>query len=87
MLGVLPSILNKEVRDVYYSKIVSKVHKDLDKITVLDLLKFQPRLETVIMDISKGTCLLAQIEEDCTEISNISCTAINFMFLIIILHS
>ena len=68
LLEVLPSIPNTEVKDEYYSKIVSKVHKDVDKIIVSDLLQFQSQLETVIMDIASGTCSLAHIKEGCIEI-------------------
>ena len=68
LLEVLPSIPNKEVKDAYYSKIVSKIKKDLEEITVSDLLKFQSELETVIMDLKNGTCALARIEEGCIEI-------------------
>jgi len=68
LLEVLPSIPNKEVRDAYYSKIVSKVRKDLKEITVSDLLELQSELETVIMDLKSGTCALAHIEGGCIEI-------------------
>ena len=68
LLEVLPSVPNKEIRDAYYSKIVSKIQKDLDQITVSDLLKFQSQLETVIMDVKNGTCALAHIEDGCIEI-------------------
>ena len=68
LLEVLPSIPNTEVKDAYYSKIVSKVQKDVEQITVSDLLKFQYDLETVIMDIASGTCSLSCIKEGCIEI-------------------
>ena len=68
LLEVLPSIPNTEVKDAYYSKIVSKVHKDVDQIIVSDLLQFQSQLETVILDIASGTCSLACIKEGCIEI-------------------
>ena len=68
LIEVLPSVPNREIKEVYYSKIVSKIKKDLDQITVSDLLKFQSELETVIMDIKNGTCALARIEEGCIEI-------------------
>ena len=68
LIEVLPSLPNREIREAYYSKIVSKIKKDLDQITVSDLLKFQTELETVIMDIKNGTCALAHIEEGCIEI-------------------
>ena len=65
---VLPSVPNREIRDAYYSKIISKINKDIEKITVSDLLQFQTQLQTVIMDIKSGTCTLAQIEQGCIEI-------------------
>ena len=68
LIEVLPTIPNREIKDAYYSKIVSKIKKDLDQITVSDLLKFQTELETVIMDLKNGTCALAPIEEGCIEI-------------------
>ena len=68
LLEVLPSVPNMEIRDAYYSKIVSKVQKDLGDIIVSDLLQFKSQLETVIMDISSGTCSLAYIKEGCIEI-------------------
>ena len=68
LVEVLPSIPNTEDKDAYYSKIVSKVQKDVEQITVSDLLKFQYHLETVIMDIASGTCSLACIKEGCIEI-------------------
>ena len=69
LLEVLPSIPNKEVKDAYYSKITSKINKDLEEITVSDLLKFRSELETVIMDIKIGTCALANVKEGCIEIN------------------
>ena len=68
LLEVLPSIPNTEVKDAYYSKIVSKVQKDVEQITVSDLLKFQYHLETLIMGLANGTCSLANIKEGCIEI-------------------
>ena len=68
LLEVLPSVPNKEVKDTYYAKIVSKVNKDVNEITIFDLLEFQSELETVIMDIKVGTCALANIKEGCIEI-------------------
>ena len=68
LLEVLPCVPNKEIRKEYYSKIVSKINKDLDQITVSDLLEFKSQLETVIMDITSGTCALARIKEGCIEI-------------------
>ena len=68
LLEVLPSVPNREIKDAFYSKVVSKIKKDLDQITVFDLLKFQSELETEIMGLKNGTCALARIEEGCIEI-------------------
>ena len=68
LIEVLPSVPNREIKEAYYSKIVSKIKKDLDQITVSDLLQFKSQLETVIMDITSGTCSLAYIKEGCIEI-------------------
>ena len=64
LIEVLPTP-NREIRDAYYSKIVSKIRKDLEWITIYDLLQYQSQLETVIMDLKNGTCSLAYIEEGC----------------------
>ena len=68
LLEVLPSVPNIEIRDAYYSKIASKFQKDLEHVMVSDLLQFKSELETVIMDITSGTCSLAYIKEGCIEI-------------------
>ena len=65
---VLPDAPGKEVKEAYYTKIVSKVDKDPDDITVEDLLKFQSQLETVIMDIKNGVCILEHLEKGCIEV-------------------
>ena len=65
---ILPSAPSKAVSDKYYTKIASKIDKDADDITVADLLKFQTKLEKVIMDIGEGTCVLEHIEDGCIKI-------------------
>ena len=65
---ILPDAPGKEVKEAYYTKIVSKVDKDPNDITVEDLLKFQSQLETVIMDIKNGVCILEHLEKGCIEI-------------------
>ena len=65
---ILPDAPGKEIKEAYYSKIVSKVNKDPNDITVADLLKFQSQLETVIMDIKKGVCVLEHLEKGCIEV-------------------
>ena len=65
---VLPDAPRKEIKEAYYTKIVSKVDKDPNDITVADLLKFQSQLETVIKDIKKGMCILEHLEKGCIEV-------------------
>ena len=68
LVDVLPNMPNKEIRDAYFTKIISKVGKNSDEITVGDLVKLRSKLESVIMDINKGTCVLEHIEDGCIEI-------------------
>ena len=65
---VLPDAPSEEIKDAYFTKIVSKVGKSSDEITVADLIKFRSRLETVIMDINNGSCVLEHIADGCIEI-------------------
>ena len=65
---ILPDAPGKEVKEAYYTKIISKVNKDPNDITVADLLKFRLQLETVIMDIKNGVCILEHLEKGCIEI-------------------
>ena len=65
---ILPDAPGKEIKEAYYTKIVSKDDKDPNDITVADLLKFQSQLETVIMDIKKGVCILEHLEKGCIEL-------------------
>ena len=68
LIEVISSIPSKEVSDENYKKIVSKFGKHLEEITIFDLLQLKSRLETVIMDLKTGTCVLAHIAEGCIEI-------------------
>ena len=65
LLDLLPYAPSKEVKEEYYAKVVSKINKDDTKITVADLLEFQLQLEVVIMDITKGVCILENVEKGC----------------------
>jgi len=65
---LLPNLPSKEVKEEYYSKIVSKLNKDPNEVTVWDLLEFQSQLEEVIMDIRKGVCILEHLEKGCIEV-------------------
>ena len=68
LCDALPSIPIKEDEEGFYSKMVAKVGKRADEITVNDLLKFQSQLEAVIMDIGEGTCTLAHFKDGCIKI-------------------
>ena len=65
---VLPDILNKELKEVYYTRIVSKIKMNADEITVAVLLKYRLQLEEVIMDIKKGTLVLSNVKKGCIEV-------------------
>ena len=64
---VIPNAPNKQVKDEYYIRLVSKLNKDPNEVTVQDLLDFRQQLEKVIMDIKNGVCILEHLEEGCIE--------------------
>ena len=68
LIDILPTAPSKEIRDAYFTKIVSKVGKNSDEMTVADLIEFRSELESVIMDINNGTCVLEHISDGCIEI-------------------
>ena len=68
LIDILPNAPSKQIRDAYFTKIVSKVGKNSDEITVADLIEFRSKLESVIMDINNGTCVLEHIADGCIEI-------------------
>ena len=68
LIDVLPKAPSKEIRDAYFTKVVSKVGKSSDEITVADLIEFRSKLESVIMDINNGSCVLEHIADGCIEI-------------------
>ena len=49
-------------------KIVTKLNKNPNEMTVADLIEFKSQLETVIMDITKGVCILKHLEKGCIEV-------------------
>jgi len=61
LIELLPNLPSKEIKETFYKKIVSKLKKDANKMTVADLLDFQTELETVIMDIGQGTCVFKEL--------------------------
>ena len=60
---VLPNLPSKEIKEEYYAKVVTKVNKDPNNMTVADLLQFQYKLEVVILDIQNGVCILQHFGE------------------------
>ena len=68
LIDVLPNAPSRKVKDEYYSKLVTKLDKEADKITVSGLLEFQNVLEKVISDINNGVCVLEHIEGGCIDI-------------------
>lgn len=68
LIEVIPNAPNKKVREKYYSKIVAKIDKDANEITVADLLDFQGDFEKVILDINKGVCILKHVKVGSIEV-------------------
>jgi len=68
LIDVLPNAPSKQIKQECFTKIVSKLDKDANDITVSDLLKFRSQFEDVIMDINKGTCVISHFKEGCIEI-------------------
>ena len=59
---------NKEYKDTYTAKVASKIQKEPDDVTVGDLSYYCNILETVIMDINNGSCVLEHLDKGCLEI-------------------
>ena len=55
-------------KEAYATRVGMKILKEPNEITVADLSKFAPVLETVIMDINNGTCVLEHVSTGCLEI-------------------
>ena len=68
LFDLLPNSPSKEVKEEFYTKIVTKLSKKPNEMTVADLLDFQSELETVIMDITRGVCILEHLEKGCIEV-------------------
>ena len=58
----------KKIKDDYASRVASKLGKDANEMTVGDLSKFATQLETIIMDINDGSCVLEHLNTGCLEI-------------------
>jgi len=65
LIDIIPNAPSKKVKDEYYSRLVTKLDKEADKLTVSDLLEFQNVLENVILDINNGVCVLDHTEGGC----------------------
>jgi len=65
---LMPNSPSKKIKEELYTKIVSKLNKNQDDVTVADLLEFQSQLEAVIMDIGNGTCVLDHFEDGCLKV-------------------
>ena len=61
---VLPPNQHKE----YVCRVGSKINKEPDEITVADLAHYCTALETVIMDINEGSCVLEHVEKGCIKL-------------------
>ena len=68
LFDILPNAPSKKVKEEYYTKIVTKLNKKPNEMTVADLIEFQSELETVIMDITRGVCILEHLEKGCIEV-------------------
>ena len=68
VLDDLPLLQQKEDKEAYATKVGTKIQKEPDDITVGDLSLYCNRLESVIMDINKGSCVLEHIDTGCLEI-------------------
>ena len=68
LLDLLPNVPSKKVKQQYYDKIIAKIKKDSNEMTVADLLEFQSQLEAVIMDIKNGVCILENLDKGCVEV-------------------
>ena len=68
LIDLLPNAPSKEIKEKYYTKIVTKVNKNPKEMTVADLLDFQSQLEFVLLDIKKGICILEHFKEGCVEV-------------------
>ena len=58
----------KEAKDAYTSRVAVKIQKEPSEVTVGDLSQFASTLETVIMDINNGSCVLEHLGTGCLEI-------------------
>ena len=62
------TVLPPNQRKEYVCRVGSKISKEPDEITVADLAQYCTALETVIMDINEGSCVLEHVEKGCIEL-------------------
>ena len=68
VLDKLPLPQQKEQKEAYTTKVGSKINKEPDEITVGDLSHYCTILESVIMDINNGSCVLEHVDTGCLEV-------------------
>ena len=68
LIDVIPNAPSKEIKEKYYSEIVTKLNKSSKEMTVADLLEFQQQMEEVILDITTGTCTVDHVKKGCIEV-------------------
>jgi len=67
LIDLLPNAPSKIIKEKYYDKLVVKLNRNSKEMTVADLIEFQSELETVLLDIKKGICILEHLEKGCIE--------------------
>ena len=68
ILDKLPLPQQKEHKAAYTTRVGTKIQKEPDDVTVGDLSYYCNILETVIMDINNGSCVLEHLDNGCLEI-------------------
>lgn len=66
VLKVFTSIPPNQCKEYTY-RVGIKISKEPDELTVGDLAQYRAKLETVIMDINEGSCVLDHIEKGCVK--------------------
>ena len=61
LLDMMVMPQQKELRDAYITRVGSMIEKEPNEITVADLSRSATTLETVIMDINNGSCVLEHL--------------------------
>jgi len=68
LVEVLPKMQPKRMKK-YFTALTTKLKREANKMTVTDLLEWQSTLETVIIDIGKGTCVISHVKpKACIEV-------------------